>query len=731
MLRDQLGVHFVACERWRSIYVQMACSVVWLIFSLLGGPTLAADSVPAILESARAIRNLTYEQANQKRPVKLRGVVTFNHEYWGFLQDETGGVYFSPHEVTVVSSSGDSSELQPGDLVEMEGFTTPGHYAPCFGSGITAHIVGSSPLPEPMEVPPTHIVRPEFDMQWVEVTATVLDARFQDNFMWLDLVCNGTKFHSHVVADAELDSAIFSRLKGSDIQIRGAYSGLANHRRQLMGLQLFCPSVEHIKVLDEGLQKAFSEPSIGVSDLMNYLPDRHRRVHLRGTVLASLPDDQLFIRGSGGTLQIQSLNVGQLEPGQELSVVGFTMFQNGRVTLRDAMVRTLTKSLPPEPVEFQWDLLGKRSLDGDLIRVEATVLTHFERLLEPTLVLESEGRVFSATIPHVVGLIEPQSRVTVIGICMLTKQVSDAKLQAEDNEFDNSEQATSVVQASLPMDYAFTIRTRGVADLAIIHGPSWWTRERLQAIGAAVALVFLATTAWVVALRRRIREQTRIISEKIEKERVSAERVRIARELHDTLEQELVGIGLQLDNAASRMKGSASSARESIELARAMLRQSQLEARRSIWDLHAESRNPEYLYHALREMANNLRSDDGPEVSISVADDIPILSGQIANHYLRVAQEAITNVIKHAKAKHAEVSLWPDIHGLRLQVKDDGVGFHADSPVGTSEGHFGLSGMRQRAAKLMGSLQIQSQLGEGTTVTLTTKILESQIDSKA
>jgi signal transduction histidine kinase len=309
--------------------------------------------------------------------------------------------------------------------------------------------------------------------------------------------------------------------------------------------------------------------------------------------------------------------------------------------------------------------------------------------------------------------IAPQTRVLVAGICLVNSPSN--LLPAYDRDSGLLIEPTQV-------DYAFTIKTRGESDVAILQKPSWWTRERLQAIGTVLGLGVVATMVWVLALRRRVREQTRIIAEKIEKQRLTEERVRIASELHDTLEQEWVGIGLQLENALARLKTSPTRAGESIILARTMLRQSQAEARSTIWDLHCETRTRENMLSSLRQIANHLQSDQGPVFSVEVAEDIQVLRGTVANHFLRVAQEAVTNAIKHARARKVEIVLSKRDNELRLEIKDDGIGFDTQSRAASPEGHFGLSGMKQRASKLKGSLVVQSQPGLGTTLTLATRI---------
>jgi signal transduction histidine kinase len=671
----------------------------------------------SVIRHAEGIRSLSYEMASRHLPVKLRGVITYRHEYFGFIQDETGGVYFEPQDAEVLPA-GRSEDLKPGTLVELEGSTIPGRYAPCVGRDVRIRVLGTAPLPTPVQVPSIQLLQPEFDMQWVEVIATVMGTHIDDELLRLDLVANGSRFTADVLDDWK-DDPMLGRLMGSDIRIRGVYGGLPNRRRQLVAMQVLCPSTKHIEILDEGLKTAFASPYSDVSKLLQYRPDHDRRVKVRGRLLASFNDQRFFLRSRKGAIEIQTANPHALTLGHEIVAVGFPVLKEGHVVLRDAVMRTIqdTRNIqetpPPSAIEFRGDRLSLSAMHGELVSLTGVVVEHFDRLPDPVALLDSSQGLFTVTLPRNLKPIAPQTRVLVAGICLVNSPSN--LLPAYDRDSGLLIEPTQV-------DYAFTIKTRGESDVAILQKPSWWTRERLQAIGTVLGLGVVATMVWVLALRRRVREQTRIIAEKIEKQRLTEERVRIASELHDTLEQEWVGIGLQLENALARLKTSPTRAGESIILARTMLRQSQAEARSTIWDLHCETRTRENMLSSLRQIANHLQSDQGPVFSVEVAEDIQVLRGTVANHFLRVAQEAVTNAIKHARARKVEIVLSKRDNELRLEIKDDGIGFDTQSRAASPEGHFGLSGMKQRASKLKGSLVVQSQPGLGTTLTLATRI---------
>jgi signal transduction histidine kinase len=248
----------------------------------------------------------------------------------------------------------------------------------------------------------------------------------------------------------------------------------------------------------------------------------------------------------------------------------------------------------------------------------------------------------------------------------------------------------------------------------VVRQPSWWTPRRLgQALGA-ISLVALGILSWVWLLRRQVRTQTGALKEQTQREAILEERTRIAQELHDTLDQELTGISLQLNAAASQLKDGPAGAR--LELVHRLLRRSQSEVRRSVWDLRRPALESGGLPVALEETAAQLRSDSTATFDVVVHGEARPLPALVEHHLLRIAAEAMTNAFKHAAANHFAVELFYQPDFVRLSVKDDGRGFDAGEAPGHATGHFGLIGMRERARKIGGFFRLESSAGKGTCI---------------
>jgi signal transduction histidine kinase/ligand-binding sensor domain-containing protein len=197
---------------------------------------------------------------------------------------------------------------------------------------------------------------------------------------------------------------------------------------------------------------------------------------------------------------------------------------------------------------------------------------------------------------------------------------------------------------------------------------------------------------------------------------VLAERNRIARELHDTLDQAFTGLGLQLDAALARLgRRDIDSARAHLDVARQLVRHSQSEARRSVRDLRSTTLEGVDLATALSRAAAQISAGTLVRIVVHIQGTARPLSSDVEQNLLRIGQEALTNAIKHAQAHEVHVDLSFDADRVELHVRDDGRGFDAASPEART-GHFGLLGMRERADQLGGELHLRSGPDRGTEV---------------
>ncbi len=190
------------------------------------------------------------------------------------------------------------------------------------------------------------------------------------------------------------------------------------------------------------------------------------------------------------------------------------------------------------------------------------------------------------------------------------------------------------------------------------------------------------------------------------------ERMRLARDIHDTVAQSLTGVIVHLealDHAAGDALAAADHRTRALDLARVGLR----EARLSVQGLRASALDGQDLSDALAAVVARADASGQAAARFSLQGDAAHVPGPIANELLRIGEEALANALRHASPHHVLTSLQITGDDVRLVIEDDGAGI---DPADSSQSGYGLLGMRERATRLGGTLSVETQPGEGTRV---------------
>ena len=250
--------------------------------------------------------------------------------------------------------------------------------------------------------------------------------------------------------------------------------------------------------------------------------------------------------------------------------------------------------------------------------------------------------------------------------------------------------------ASIPLYF-------GGTPLGIINvgGPEWreLTSEELDLLSTIADQVGLAI------------ERARLADERAGLARAE-ERARIAREIHDTLAQDLTAIALHLEGALPHLERDPARARERLGRALALTRTGLEEARRAVLDLRTAPPGGRPLAEALAALGRGFTSESGIRVHVGAKVEAAIPLRAEAELY-QIAREALHNIRKHAGAHEVAVRLTADAETIRLSIRDDGRGF---DPQERRAGCHGLIGMRERAQRCGGRLRVTSRPGKGTTI---------------
>jgi signal transduction histidine kinase/ligand-binding sensor domain-containing protein len=248
----------------------------------------------------------------------------------------------------------------------------------------------------------------------------------------------------------------------------------------------------------------------------------------------------------------------------------------------------------------------------------------------------------------------------------------------------------------------------GGAGLAFELKPRFYQSLWFYALMTLLAAGLVVAATMLVEGRRRLRTEREFNA-------VLGERNRIAREIHDTLAQGYVGVSVQLEVLAELLrKKRMEAAVKQLDKARTQVRDGLAEARQSIWALRSQDSGEKTLPVRLRRMAEDAGLS-GLETQFKVFGAYRPLNQDTEQELLRIAQEAIQNVQRHSGAKCLSVQIEYLPAAVALEIRDDGRGFDTTEAAGL-DGHYGLMGMRERAATFGGSLEVISGAGRGTTI---------------
>jgi signal transduction histidine kinase len=209
--------------------------------------------------------------------------------------------------------------------------------------------------------------------------------------------------------------------------------------------------------------------------------------------------------------------------------------------------------------------------------------------------------------------------------------------------------------------------------------------------------------------------QLTLLSAQSRQSAVMAERNRMARDIHDTLAQGFTGVIVQLEAAGEAMSQSRT-ARVSDHLNQAseLARESLREARRSVQALRPQALEGKQVSEALKDLIEKMTRGTTVHAEFTLQGNQQKLPPEWEANLLRIGQEVLTNVLRHARASTFNVLLVFDSREIRLNLRDDGCGF---DPKRRHEG-FGLQGMRERAEGMGGQLSIESANGKGTMISI-------------
>ena len=691
---------------------RIALLTAFFLIISTAGRAWGAEMVP--LAKCAEIRALSREEAARGIPVRLRGVVTFVNSEKSFVIADSTGLWINTVQKLIV--------VQPGDLLEVAGRTSEGNFAPVvIATGVSR--LGSAPLPPPEELTGPALRSGELDGQRAWVRGVVRGR----------LTPEPGALHSAALILSTMYGQIPIQIYGSDagigdwddaeVEVTGIALAFFNARGQAQGARLAINSVADIRIIQAAPGKPFDAPAIALGEVLRFSPNKRtlHRQQVSGTVTLSQPGKYFFLQDGPHALRIDTRQPGRLQPGDRVEAAGFLDVVDNKPRLVESVFRQAGRLPPPVPVEItveqalhpnRFPQSGEYpDLDYRLVALHGRLLT-FERRDDGGMQLNlvRDGVLIPVEIAGgadspALRSLAPGSELRVRGICVLTYSESARML-------------------TWPQPVGLRLLARDAADIGVLRRASWWTAERLWNALALTSVVLLSALLWIVLLRRTVARRSRQLAAEmqarhgaaVEFESTLRERTRLAADLHDTLEQSLTGLAMQLEAGEALIDSNLDRSRHHLGLGRQLLSRSREDLRRSIWNLRSIALEEGSLVQALQRVAGHRASGAGVEIAVACEGTPRPVPDLIAGNLLLLAQEAITNTLKHASARGITVTLVFAETTLGLRIQDDGIGFNPQEVAGSSAGHFGLQGMRERIKRLGGKIEITSAPGMGTVI---------------
>ncbi len=659
-------------------------------------PVLLALSLPVFavtaaepLTTALELRSLSKEEADSGVAVDLRGVVIFAEPHGTvFFQDATAGAFFQLKGLTAPA---------PGDEIRVRGISYPGLYLPGIEEA-KLEILGHPGLPAAVAVNFDDLISGRYHYQRVSVEGIVRTVEPDEegaSLLRIDLGSRVVEIRMEEPPPGD-DSLIDSR-----VRVSGLAAGDLNNRRQLVAPYLRCRSWGDIGII-EAARDLHSIPEVSPGEILTFAVggQERRRVKVTGVVLAAFGDGDVYLRSGESGIGIGRITIDPLlESGDYVEMLGFPEMDRFSARLVDAV--TLDHLLgdgPAPPVAARIaDLLDGRH-DSDLVTLTAELSEQYRNESGGVLVLRDGAQIIHADTPALPEDLLPGATVSVTGIAVVESTRRSTQYRSEPDQV--------------------SLRLRSAEDIVVLRPASWWTSPRLATALIMLLVATILAGLWITLLRRQVARQTGALRERIGIEAALEERQRIAREFHDTLEQDLAGLSLRLDAAAVR--GTDEKLRGFIEGSRSLVSRIQIETRNLVSDLRQEPGEEADLIGALGELVTGQGREIGPGIAmVSPVEGIPALPSRTVHHLRMIAQESITNVLKHAGAAKVVISVGYDGGDLVMRITDDGRGFEVDKNTTGRAGHFGCMGMRERCRKIGAGIEWESSPGQGTSVIVT------------
>jgi len=680
-------------------------------------PATPHSSDAATITSIEQIRRLTQNQLRTRPNLRIRAVVTDQHE--GFVQDDTGGIEtaFPPDEKRKLTEFGAYIEISGGaDLDELGSPRIAADHV---------RVLGRGKLPQPRQASLSQLINGRIDGQWIEIEGVV---RSTDGSHLL-IICSGQELMATLT---EAPIRLVTELVDAGVRVRGVGVTARDAQGRIQGTHLLVPSLEYVDVTTPPPDPA-KLPIRKIGNLLGLSGplDTYHRVKVEGIV--TLDDSgKVFLQDDTGSAtavlkenitldarfgrsrwlywktpqgQPESRAAKSIAPGERVQAVGFPETHRYSPVLTEATLTRVGSGAVPGPVPLSVDGIEQGALDSSLVTFDGVLRGQNTVGANSFLALEWQDRTLAVIVPAdqlAFPKITPGSYVRITGVC----QIDPAPY------------------AELGLGVgAVRIQARSPGDIRVLALPSQWTVRRALMVVGGMAFIILAALVWIKVLRRQVAAGARQLAAEIQRREqterrhaLAQERARIAKDLHDDLGANLTRI-VFLSNRVGGARQEGLEADRWFDLIPATARRTIQSLDEIVWAINPRHDSLESLANYLSQFAQELLSLAQVRCVLDVPTVLPPLplSAEVRHNLLLTTREALQNAVKHATATEVRLTLKYDEAGLSIEIVDNGKGF---DPASVSKNGNGLHNMRHRLKTIGGEMKITSRPGGGAAVWL-------------
>jgi signal transduction histidine kinase len=698
-----------------------------------GGPTARISPIATLRAPASRVG---------PKNVVVRGRLTWvargrsGNEY-AAVQDDTAGIWLDVQRAKDSGTwQGEDAwrTVEPGMLVEVEGVRDRDDQT--FAPQIVPLAIKPLAPPTDVELPaalPTtadRLFSGLDDSQRITIEGVVQGLAEQRGRWLITLEAGGRRIRIRAPKDA--DSPTPSLMVDATLQVTGVATTSYTTRGQFVLPTIMVPRSCDMRVVSPAPTAAFDAPEIPLERLGRLIPgvDVRHRIRTRGTVSYASETGLFYLQSRALGVRVEASETADVRPGDMVEVSGFLDRERVLAGLSqaagivNAVVKVVGRSSRPTATVIQPDriveinraaqrngrLAEPGDYDGCLIECRARV-GDLRADADGIIPLIAGSTALTATLSEDVrsdvAALEPGCELVVRGIVQFELEPP--------------------VAGTLPRLGRMTLLVPSAADITVVSRPSWWTPRRLLAVLGMLAVAFAVALGWVGLLRREVAVQSRRLAAEIterqraeiEFEAALEERSRLAANLHDTVLQTVTGIGYQLKSVQQAAEQPLAADPESLATAQRMVEHAVHQLRGKVWSMRMMPREGQTFPAALEALAARLQVGQAPRIVVHVAGVEREMPDIVSGNLLLLAEEAIHNALKHARATTIDAMALYDDDSVGVVIHDDGAGFHVATEGTEPPGHFGLAGMRERMRRLRGRVTVESSRSEGTTVTAT------------